>query len=168
MKRFESEVKPDNSLLPPTAPVKVITPPEFVPADTESDLAVPSLSTVLSKKILSLEVPAVSVLLPPDSITGPLYLWSLVVAISFDKFIVWVFPDFPMVRSVNVPVIFVGDIADEKSLPADSIVKLPLPVIPDVAARYAVGSSLTILSVPAFTAVEPVNVLLPLIVNIPF
>ena len=68
---------------------------------------------------------------------------------------------------VKLPANLVVDTAEEKLLPADSIVKLPLPVIPDVAPRYAVGSSLTILSVPAFTAVEPVNVLLPLIVNVP-
>ena len=97
--------------MPPTAPVKVIIPPDVLgPAVTASERGVPSLLTVLSKNMLSLDVPAVSVLFPPDNTTGPLYLWSLVVVISFDKFIVWVFPDLPMVRSVNVPVNFVVEI----------------------------------------------------------
>ena len=113
LKYSDLEVNPDNSLVPPTAPVKVIIPPaELVPAVTVNERAVPSLLTVLSKNMLSLDVPAVSVLFPPDNTTGPLYLWSLVVVISFDKIIVWEFPDFPMVRSVNVPVIFVVEIAE--------------------------------------------------------
>ena len=74
MKSFESDVNPDNSLFPPTAPKNTISPPCDVPADTVSDLAVPSLSTVLSKNISSLDIPVISVLSPPDNITGPLYL----------------------------------------------------------------------------------------------
>ena len=40
--------------------------------------------------------------------------------------------------------------------PADSIVKLPGPVKPDVAAKYDVGLSFSTLSVPALIVVEPV------------
>ena len=40
--------------------------------------------------------------------------------------------------------------------PADSIVKLPGPVKPDVAAKYDVGLSLIIFSKPAAIVVDPV------------
>ena len=54
-----------------------------------------------------------------------------------------------------------------KSSPDDSIVKLPGPVKPDVAAKYDVGLSLIILSVPALIVVDPVYVLNPVKFNKP-
>ena len=61
--------------MPPTAPVKVIIPPDVLgPAVTVNERGVPSLLTVLSKKISSFEVPVARVLFPPDKTTGPLYL----------------------------------------------------------------------------------------------